>query len=106
MRGGRRSLVSGCQPCPQGSRLDEVRERPLAVDLDHREKLSVARLEVGIAVDGDDLEVELRVGPSLAHDLERPRAEAAPRGRVHHDTRYGYRPRVVVASATRRTASP
>ena len=42
----------------------------------------------------------------LGNDLDRPRAEAAVGRVVEDDSRYGYNPRVVVASATRCTAIP
>jgi hypothetical protein len=52
-----------------------------------------------------ELEAELRV--RRGHDLERAHTEAAVRSVIDGDaSRYGYRPRVVVASATRCTARP
>jgi hypothetical protein len=59
---------------PQRVRLDEVRERPLPVDLDHRKRLAVGGLELGRAADVDPLEV---AGANLVDDLERPLAEVA-----------------------------
>ena len=90
----------------RASRVDEVRERELAVDLDGGEQLAVPRLELRPAADVDELELEAELVAKLVHDLERPRTEAAVGRVVDGDSRYGYRPRVVVASATRWTAMP
>jgi hypothetical protein len=71
--------------------------------------LAVAELEHGVPGDVHELEIELDVasGLHLANHLERPLAEPAVRGVIEDDLgRYGYRPLVVVASATRCTASP
>jgi hypothetical protein len=86
--------------------LDEVRERPLAVDLDDRKPLAVAGLELRVAADVDLLQVEPEVVPSGTHDTLRSSAEVAPLGVVEDDVGYGYRPRVIVASETRWTARP
>ena len=76
------------------------------VDLDHREERPVTLLEIGVAADVDELELEAELSLHLLHDLERSRAEAAVGGVVDRDSGYGYSPRVVVASATRCTARP
>jgi hypothetical protein len=68
--------------------------------------LAVAALEIGVSGDVEELEIERELGLHLAHDLERALAEPAVRRVVERDPRYGYRPRVVVASATRWTARP
>jgi hypothetical protein len=47
-----------CQLSAQGVRRNEVDERLHAVDLDHRDQLAVARLELRIVVDSDLLELE------------------------------------------------
>jgi hypothetical protein len=94
------------EPSAKGLRLDEVRERALAVDLDDRDVLAVGRLELRVVVDVDDDELEAELRLRLADDLKRPLAEAAPGRAVENNGCYGYRPRVVVASATRCTASP
>jgi hypothetical protein len=84
-----------------------VDERLLAVDLDHRQPLPVARLQLGVAGDVDLRELEVGVGADGDERLPRPLAEVAAGRVVENDLRrYGYRPLVVVASATRRTASP
>jgi hypothetical protein len=86
--------------------VDEVRERELTVDLDRREQLAVARFERRVARDVDRLELEPELVMKRRDDLERSRAQAAIVRVIQRDTRYGYSPRVVVASATRCTASP
>jgi hypothetical protein len=86
--------------------LDEERERPLAVDLNDREPLAVAGLELRVAADIDLLQVEPEVVPNGTHDTLRGGAEVAPLGVVEDDVGYGYRPRVIVASETRWTARP
>ena len=86
--------------------LDEVRERPLAVDLDDRQPLAVAGLELGVAADVDLLELEPELVPRGVDDALRGRAEVAALGVVEDDAGYGYRPRVIVASETRWTARP
>ena len=83
-----------------------VREDPLAVDLDHGQPLAVAGLELGIAGDVDLLELEVLLAAQLGQLRSRALAEMAVGGVVEGDPDYGYRPRVVVASATRWTASP
>jgi hypothetical protein len=86
--------------------MDVIGERALPVDLDDRQPLAVARLELGIAADVDFVELERNRGPHLVKHRPRPLAEATAGRDEQRDLRYGYRPRVVVASATRCTASP
>jgi hypothetical protein len=88
--------------------LDEVRERPQAVDLDHRQQLSVVLLKLGIAGDVHLLKLEGVLGADGLEHAPRRLAEVAPGGVVEDDSGYGYgyRPRVIVASETRWTASP
>jgi hypothetical protein len=83
-----------------------VGEGPLAVDLDHGQPLAVARLEVRFTGDVDLLELEGLLAAQLGQLRSRALAEMAVGGVVEGDPDYGYRPRVVVASATRWTASP
>ena len=80
-----------------------VDERALAVDLDDREPFAIAPLEPGVAADVDLLELELDVLSHVRDGRPRALAEMAARRVVEPDgvRRYGYRPRVVVASATR-----
>ena len=90
------------EPSPKRVRVDEVGELALAVHLDHGQVLAVARLELGVAGDVDELQLEAELGPRVVDDLERALAEPAVRRVVERDPRrYGYRPRVVVASVTR-----
>ena len=69
--------------------IDVVDERPLAVDLDHREPLAVSRLELRVTTDVDLGEVEPELGPSLPHDSKRPLTEVAALRVVERDARYG-----------------
>jgi hypothetical protein len=81
---------SAAEPAAESVRVDEVRERGLAVQLDDGDPLAVTRLERGVAADVDELDV---VAADLAHDLERTLAEVAAgsveendsvaRGRAH-----------------------
>jgi hypothetical protein len=57
--------------------VDVVREDLLPVDLDDRDQLAVARLELGRAVDRDLLQLELELLPQRAQLRERPLAEVA-----------------------------
>jgi hypothetical protein len=70
-------------------RVDEVGERALPVDLDDGEVLAVAGLELEVAVDVDQLELEADLGLDLADDLERALAEPAVRRVIERDLR-GY----------------
>ena len=85
-----------------------VDEGALATDLDYRQPLAVARLELRIARDVDLLELEGAIRARRGDDRARPFAQVAALRVVDRDPRlgYGYRPRVTVAWATRCTASP
>jgi hypothetical protein len=73
--------------------VDVVGERADAVDLDYRDHLAVARLELQVAVDRDLVELESQLLLKRAHLRERPLAEVAAlsvidgytglRGRAH-----------------------
>ena len=80
-----------------------VDERALAVDLDDRQPLAIPPLELGVAPDVDLLDLELDVTSHVGDRRPRAVAEMAAGRVVEPDgvRRYGYRPRVVVASATR-----
>ena len=78
-----------CDLPAERARLDEVRERPLAVDLDDREPLAIAGLELRIAADVDLLQLEPKLVPSRTNDALRGRAEVAALGVVENDARYG-----------------
>jgi hypothetical protein len=63
--------------------------------------------ELRAPCDVDHLEIEVNLVADVSDDLESPFTEAAVGSVVDGDAlRYGYSPRVVVASATRCTASP
>ena len=99
--------TSSGNPPPKRSFIQVVYERPLTVDLDHRQPLAVALLQLGVTGDVDLRELEVRVRGDCDERLPRPLAQVAARRVVEDDLRrYGYKPRVVVASATRMTASP
>jgi len=79
---------------------------PLAVELHDRNQLAVPALQSGVAVDRDLLELEPEVVAQSEQLSPRALAEMAPVGFEEDDAGYGYNPRVIVASATRRTARP
>ena len=82
--------------------MDVVREEPLAVQLDDGKPLAVLRLELGVPGDVHLDEVERVLDAYLVQDRPGPLAEMAAGCAEENDARrYGYRPRVVVASATR-----
>ena len=78
-----------CEFSAQGVRRDEVDERLHVVDLDHRNQLAVARLELRIAVDRDLLEVEPELVTQRDDGLASPLAEVAAGGPVQPDEGYG-----------------
>ena len=78
-----------------------VDESPLTVDLDDRQPLAVAGLELRVAADVDLFELELVLLPKRCERGQGTLAEVAAFGVIQNDLRYGYNPRVVVASATR-----
>lgn len=80
---------SGLEPPSQGVGVDEVRERPLAVDLDDGQVRAVAGLEVRVAVDVDDVELEPDLASHALDDLERTLAELAAARREEGDPPYG-----------------
>jgi hypothetical protein len=95
-----------CELSAERVGLDEVRERALAVDLDDGEPLAVTGFQLRVAADVDLLELELDLGTNCLDRTTRGLAQVAALGVVEDDVRYGYRPRVMVASETRWTASP
>ena len=102
-----RTALRSAEPLAERVGVDEVRERLFAVELHHGKKRPVPRLELGVSGDVDDVGLEAELGARRSHDLESARTEAAVRSVVDGDAScYGYRPRVVVASATRWTARP
>jgi hypothetical protein len=73
------------QPTAECGTLDVVDKLSAAVDLDHRQPLSVPRFELGVAADVDHAELELALGANLFDDTECPLAEVAPLGLVDRD---------------------
>jgi hypothetical protein len=63
----------------------EVREHTLAVDLDDRKLLPIARLELGVAADVHDLELEVDLPAESLYDLERALAEMTAARAVEDD---------------------
>jgi hypothetical protein len=51
--------------------------------------LSVPRLELRLAADVDEVEVESELGLNPAHDLERPLAQLAVGSVIERDLSYG-----------------
>lgn len=84
-----RGAFLGREPFSESVRVDEVGERARAVYLDDGEQLAVAGLELGIALDVDELELEAELRLHLAEHLERTLAEVAVRGVVEPDDGYG-----------------
>ena len=60
---------------------DEVGERGVAVDLDHRQPRAIPGLELGVARDVHERELECGFAADTLHDLDRALAEVAA-GRV------------------------
>ncbi|MGB2952105.1 MAG: hypothetical protein WBB74_01790 [Gaiellaceae bacterium] len=77
------------QSSAQRLRLDVVDEQPLAVELDHRQPLAVAGLELGIAVDQDLLELESELVAKVCELPACPIAERAAFGVIEGDEAYG-----------------
>ena len=69
--------MCGSQPPAEGGLVHVVREGPLAVDRDDGDQLAVGGLELGVAVDGDLLELELELLVEYAHLRERTLTEVA-----------------------------
>jgi hypothetical protein len=68
--------------------------------------LPVPSFEIRVPSHVDKLEIEAKLVMNTAHNLERTHTQVAVGSVVEGDASYGYRPLVVVASATRCTASP
>ena len=84
------SQESACASlAPQCIGWHEVDERLLAVDLDDRKQLAVARLELGVAVDRDLLELEAELVPQRRDGRPRTLAEVAALRAVERTTAYG-----------------
>jgi hypothetical protein len=76
--------AAALQALPERLRLHEVRESPLAVDLDDGDRVAIGSLELGVTADVDALEVACT---HPVDDLERPLAEVAPLRAVDDDSR-------------------
>src|SRR3954465_4687169 len=85
--GARHSPSCGVELAPERVREHEVDERALAVDLDDREPLAVARLELRVARDVDLAQLERPPDAHLADDGARPLAEVAALRVVERDDR-------------------
>jgi hypothetical protein len=82
-------LCYPCEPAAEAVRVDVVDESALAVDLDHRKPLAVARLEAVVARDVDLGELEAELVLERADGRARPLAEVAVLRVVQRDARYG-----------------
>jgi hypothetical protein len=84
-----RSGRSLCELAAQSVRRHEVDELLPTVDLDDRDQLAVARLELGIAVDRHLLELEPELLTRRDERLPRTPAQVAALGAVQPDDGYG-----------------
>ena len=78
-----------CKASSQSFGVHEVGKSPLAVDLDHRQPLSVAGLELRVAGDVDLLELKRLVGTRRIQDPPRRRTEVTAGRVVEDDASYG-----------------
>jgi hypothetical protein len=78
-----------CELCAQRFRIHEVREGPLAVDLDDRQPLPVAILELRVPRDVDLLELEGLLSTCRVQNASRRRAEVTAVRVVEGDVGYG-----------------
>ena len=74
---------------PQRFGVHEVREDTLPVDLHHGQALSIPGLELRVALDIDQLEIEPELVLDAANHLERTLAQVAISGVVKSDLGYG-----------------
>jgi hypothetical protein len=77
----------------KGIGVDVVDKGPLAVDLQHREPLAVARLQPGVAIDLDLFELERDLLPNLRDYPPCPLAEMTTLSVVENDLRFAEVPR-------------
>jgi len=95
---------------PQLRLVHAIREETVAAELAHGEPAAVALLELGDAGDVDlvDLEAQFLVQPRElgARDLAQVAVSADVQRQPLPQRRQGYRPRMIVASATRFTPRP
>jgi hypothetical protein len=71
------------------TRVQEVDERSLSVDLDDRQPFAISRLQLGIAADVDLLQVEGNIAPDLVDDRPGTFAEVTALRVVQRDPLYG-----------------
>ena len=74
-----------CEPPAESIGRHEVDERALAVDLDDREQLAVASLELRVAVDQDLFQLEAKLVPERRYRLAGTLAEVAALRAVQPD---------------------
>ena len=79
--------MCGREPPPERLRLHVVGAHALAVDLDDRDQLAVASLQLGIAIDRDPLGLEPELLPERRKLNLRTLAEMASRCLVENDRR-------------------
>ena len=79
--------MCGCKAAPERLRLDVIGADTLAVDLDYRDQLAVARLQIRIAVDFDPLGLEAELLPESRELRLCALAEVASRCLVENDPR-------------------
>jgi len=78
-----------CNRTAEGIRVHVVRETRPPVDLDDRDPLAVLRLETGIPVDRDLLQLEAELVPCRGDDAPGRLAEMAARRGIEDDFGYG-----------------
>jgi len=79
--------LCGREPSPERLGLHVVGADALPVDLDDRDQLAVARLELRIAVDRDPLELEPKLGAQRLELRLSPLAKVASRSLVENNPR-------------------
>ena len=83
--GGLSAPTLCAQLAEERSLVQVVDERALAVDLDHRQPLAIASLELGVAADVDLAQLELVLLPQRCELRARPLAQVAALGVVEDD---------------------
>jgi hypothetical protein len=78
-----------CNRCAERVGLDEVREAPPPVDLDHRDPLTIRRFERLVAGNVDLTEVEVQLLSQSCEDVARTVAQMATRRAIEDDLGYG-----------------
>jgi hypothetical protein len=78
-----------CNRSAEGVGLHVVRETAPAVDLHHRQPLTVLRLEGVVSGDVDLAKIEAQLLPELGDDAAGALAQVAARGVIQNDFDYG-----------------